>query len=148
MSKEKRIVDGEIALVPYYPNYATALLWYQDLDVCRQVDNRDGAYDLALLKQMYKYLNRKGNLYYIKYRNRLCGDVCLHPDGEINIVVAKPFQNRHIGRRVIGEIVRMAREMGIPQLHAEIYSFNAQSQRMFERAGFRRVKEERYELNL
>lgn len=84
-------------------------------------------------------------MYYIKYRNRLCGDVCLHPDGEINIVVAAPFQNRHIGRHVIGELVRMAKERGIPRLYAEIYSFNAQSQRMFERAGFKRV-EERYEL--
>ena len=47
-----------------------------------------------------------------------------------------------------GELVRMAKERGIPRLHAEIYSFNAQSQRMFESAGFRRVKEERYELEL
>ena len=101
-------MDGEIALVPYYPNYAAALPWYQDPALCRQVDNRDGVYDLELLKRMYNYLNRRGDLYYIKYRNRLCGDVCLHPDGEINIVVAAPFQNRHIGRRVIGELVRMA----------------------------------------
>lgn len=89
-------MDGEIALVPYYPNYAAALPWYQDPALCRQVDNRDGVYDLELLKRMYSYLNRRGDLYYIKYRNRLCGDVCLHPDGEINIVVAAPFQNRHI----------------------------------------------------
>ena len=141
VSREKRIADGEIALAPYSPNDAAALPWYQDPALCRQADNRDGGYDLELLKRMYSYLNRRGDLYYIKYRNRLCGDVCLHPDGEINIVVAAPFQNRHIGRRVIGELVRMAKEKGIPRLHAEIYSFNAQSQRMFERA-----EEERYEL--
>ena len=139
---------GRLPSSPYYPNYAAALPWYQAPALCRQVDNRDGVYDLELLKRMYSYLNRRGNLYYIKYRNRLCGDVCLHPDGEINIVVAAPFQNRHIGRRVIGELVRMAKERGIPRLYAEIYSFNAQSQRMFERAGFRRAEEERYELEL
>ena len=111
-------MDGEIALVPYYPNYAASLPWYQDPALCRQVDNRDGVYDLELLKRMYSYLNRRGDLYYIKYRNRLCGDVCLHPDGEINIVVAAPFQNRHIGRRVIGELIRMAKEKGIPRLYA------------------------------
>ena len=60
VSKEKRIVDGEIALVPYYPNYAAALPWYQDPALCRQVDNRDGVYDLELLKRMYSYLNRRG----------------------------------------------------------------------------------------
>ena len=36
-----RVVDEEISLVPYYPNEETALPWYQDLDVCRQVDNID-----------------------------------------------------------------------------------------------------------
>ena len=96
---ERRIVDGEITLVPYYPNYKASLPWYQDADVCKQVDNRNSVYDLKLLKAMYRYLNARGSLFYIKYRGRLCGDVCLHPDGEINIVVAKSFQNKHIGRR-------------------------------------------------
>ena len=103
---ERRIVDGEITLVPYDPNYKASLPWYQDADVCKQVDNRNSVYDLKLLKAMYRYLNARGSLFYIKYRGRLCGDVCLHPDGEINIVVAKSFQNKHIGRRVIGEIDR------------------------------------------
>lgn len=77
-------------------------------------DSRGGACDLERLKKMYNYLNRREDLYYIKYRNRLCGDVCLHPDGEINIAVAAPFQNR----RGMGELVRMAREKGVPRLYA------------------------------
>ena len=72
----------------------------------------------------------------------------MHPDGEINIVVAKNFQNRHIGRRVIGDIIQLAKEKGIRKLHAEIYAFNAQSQRMFEHVGFKRVDKERYEFIL
>ena len=143
-----RIVDKEITLVPYYPNYATALEWYQDMDLCKQVDNRDSVYDLDLLKRMYKYLNKHGDLYYIKYKNRLCGDVCLQPGGEINIVVAKPFQNKHIGRRVIGEIIQLAKEKNIQELHAEIYSFNTQSQRMFLSLGFEKVDEEHYVLSI
>lgn len=143
-----RTVDEEIELVKYYPNYKTALVWYQDLELCKQVDNRDTAYDLDLLKAMYKYLNQNGDLFYIKYKNRLCGDVCLQPDGEINIVVAKPFQDKHIGRRVIREIIRLAREKNIPEVYAEIYSFNTQSQRMFESIGFQRVEEEKYLLVL
>ncbi len=145
---ERRIVDDEITLVPYYPNYKASLPWYQDADVCKQVDSRDHVYDLKLLKAMYRYLDARGDLFYIKYRGRLCGDVCLHPDGEINIVVAKDFQNRHIGRRVIGELKKLAREKQIPKLHAEIYSFNTQSQRMFERAGFQKTGDELYELVL
>ena len=36
---EKRIVNEEIALIPYYPNYDAALEWYQDPELCRQVDS-------------------------------------------------------------------------------------------------------------
>ena len=145
---KNRIVDEEIMLVRYYPNYKTALAWYQDPDLCKQVDNRDAVYDLDLLKRMYKYLNRHGDLFYIKYKNRLCGDVCLQHSGEINIVIARPFQNKHIGRRVIKEIIRLAKEKQIPELHAEIYAFNTQSQRMFQSVGFEKVDSERYLLNV
>lgn len=145
---KNRVVDGEIQLIRYYPNYKTSLAWYQDPELCRQVDNRDTVYDPERLKAMYKYLNAKGDLFYIKYRNRLCGDVCLQPDGEINIVVAKSFQNKHIGRRVIAEIIRLADEKGIGELHAVIYSFNHQSRRMFESVGFRQTEEETYRLTL
>ena len=61
-----RIIDNELALVRYYPNYAASLAWYQDADVCKQVDNRDDVYDLKRLKAMYTYLNRTGDLFYIK----------------------------------------------------------------------------------
>ncbi len=143
---ENRTIDGEIQLVGYYPNYKTALEWYQDLELCKQVDNRDTVYDLELLKRMYKYLNLHGDLFYIKYKNRLCGDVCLQPSGEVNIVIAKPFQNKHIGRRVINEIIKLAKEKNIQELHAEIYSFNMQSQKMFESIGFKKVNDEQYVL--
>ena len=141
-------IDNEVKLVKYYPNYATALAWYQDPELCRQVDNRDEVYDMNLLKAMYKYLDKKGDLYYIKYKNRLCGDVCLQPDGEINIVVAKPFQNKHIGRRVVGKLIEIAKERNISELHAEIYAFNKQSQKMFESVGFKQTESERYVLVL
>ena len=145
---KNRIVDDEIVLVRYYPNYKTTLAWYQDLDLCKQVDNRDTAYDLELLKRMYRYLNKHGDLFYIKYKNRLCGDVCLQPSGEVNIVIAKPFQNKHIGRRVVNEIIQLAREKNMHDLQAVIYIFNTQSQKMFQSVGFKKIEDERYILTL
>ena len=145
---KNRIVDDEIVLVRYYPNYKTTLAWYQDLDLCKQVDNRDTAYDLELLKRMYNYLNKHGDLFYIKYKNRLCGDVCLQPSGEVNIVIAKPFQNKHIGRRVVNEIIQLAREKSLHELQAVIYIFNTQSQKMFQSVGFKKIDNERYILTL
>lgn len=141
-------IDAEITLVRYYPNYAVTLPWYQDPTLCKQVDNRDTGYDLERLKDMYRYLSKRGDLFYIKYHNRLCGDVCLQRNGDVNIVIAPAYQNRHIGRRVVRELIRMAREREMPELHAVIYPFNTQSQRMFQSVGFRPVGKELYTLTL
>lgn len=145
---EEKTVDGEITLVPYFPCYDTALAWYRDADVCRQVDNKDTLYDLPRLKAMYEYLKNRGDLYYIRYRGELCGDVCLQSNGEINIVIAKTFQNQHIGRRVVSALVRLAAEKGMPELFAVIYDFNVQSQKMFESVGFCRTEPEMYRFAL
>ena len=92
---KERIVDQETTLIPYYPNPEVALAWYQDLDVCKQVDNIDHAYDLDLLNSMYTYLSTHGDCYYIQYRGALVGDVSLRDNAEISIVVCKEYQNLH-----------------------------------------------------
>ena len=46
------------------------------------------------------------------------------------------------------EIIQLAKEKDIPQLHAEIYDFNTQSQKMFRSIGFRKVDNEQYILTL
>lgn len=137
-----RIVDPEITLIPYYPNSDVTLAWYQDPDVCRQVDNIDHPYSLELLNGMYTYLSTHGECYYIRYRGKLVGDVSLQDNTEISIVICKEYQNRHIGRRCIAEILALAKEKGMREVQAKIYSFNTQSQRMFEAAGFRKTADE------
>ena len=137
-------VEGNIRLVPYYPAYDTALAWYQDAQLCKQVDNRDFVYDLPLLKRMYHYLDTHGGLFYIEYRGVLCGDVSLRTTGELAIVICKEYQNKHIGRKVIEKMLEMARERGLAECFAHIYSFNTQSQKMFESIGFVLQDEERY----
>lgn len=92
-----RVVDEEISLMPYYPNEETALPWYQDPDVCRQVDNIDHVYTSERLNAMYKYLSTHGACYYISYRGVLVGDVSLRNSGELAIVICREYQNRHIG---------------------------------------------------
>ena len=53
---KEQIVDEEIRLIPYYRNDEASLPWYQDADVCKQVDDRDTPYDLELLHRMYDYM--------------------------------------------------------------------------------------------
>ena len=143
-----RIVDHEIVLVPYYPNPEAALAWYQDLDVCKQVDNIDHVYDLDLLNRMYTFLSTHGDCYYIKYHGQLVGDVSLRNNAEISIVVSKEYQNLHIGRRCVLNMLALAKEKGMKEVKAEIYSFNTQSQRMFESVGFHKTAEEWYSFRL
>ena len=141
----ERIIDNQIRLIPYYRNDAVSLPWYQDLDVCKQVDNRDTPYDVELLHRMYDYLSTRGDCYYIEYEDTLVGDVSLQNNAEIAIVVSKAFQNQHIGRRCVLEMINLAREKGMDRVKANIYSFNTQSQRMFLSVGFKKVDTEWYE---
>lgn len=145
---QERIVDNEIRLIPYYRNDEVSLSWYQDLDVCKQVDNRDKPYDIDLLHTMYDYLSSHGECYYIEYNGKFVGDVSLRDNEEVAIVVCKEYQNRHIGRRCVADMIALARSKGMQEIKANIYSFNTQSQKMFEALGFNKTAEEWYVYSL
>ena len=144
----ERTVDDEIKLIPYYRNDEVSLPWYQDLDVCKQVDNRDEPYTLVRLHNMYDFLSSHGKCYYIEYQGILVGDISLCDNGEIAIVVCKEYQNRHIGRRCVTEMLKLAKETGMTEVRANIYSFNKQSQSIFLSVGFRKIDREWYEYRL
>lgn len=141
----ERIIDSELKLIPYYRNDAVSLPWYQNPDVCKQVDNRDAPYDLELLHRMYDYLSTHGDCYYIEYNGELVGDISLEANAEIAIVVRKESQNQHIGRRCVADMLKLAKEKGMDQVKANIYAFNTQSQHMFLSLGFKQPPPEWYE---
>ena len=144
---EARIIDNELKLIPYYENYEVTLEWYQDLDLCKQVDNINYPYTLERLQRMYTYLSTHGHCYYIQYQSQLVGDITLKDD-EISIVICKEYQNRHIGKRCVENIIKLANEKGLHQVKAQIYSFNLQSQKMFKSLGFRMLEKDWYILKL
>lgn len=144
----ERIIDDEIKLIPYYRNDTVSLPWYQDLDVCKQVDNRDTPYTLETLHTMYDYLSAHGECYYIEYKGVLVGDVSILDNGDLAIVICKEYQNQHIGRRCIMDMLKRAREKNMTTLKANIYSFNEQSKRMFLTIGFKQVADEWYEYKI
>lgn len=94
---------------------------------------------------MYDYLCSNGDCYYIEYEGELVGDVSLRENGEIAIVVCKEYQNRHIGRRCVLDMLKLAKEKEMDKVNANIYSFNKQSQSMFQSVGFVKTEEEWYE---
>ncbi len=140
-----RIIDDDITLIPYYRNDEESFPWYQDLDVCKQVDNIDHTYDIDTLHAMYDFLSSHGNCYYIQYQGKLVGDVSLRDNAELAIVVCKEYQNKHIGRKCILDMIELAKEKGMDKVKANIYSFNTQSQRMFESVGFVKTGDEWFE---
>lgn len=144
---KKRKIDEEISLIPYYPNEEVTLKWYQDPVLCKQVDNIDFVYTPERLRAMYSYLSSHGECYYIEYKGVLVGDITLKED-EISIVVSKEYQNRHIGRRCVKNIMELAKEKNLSFVKAQIYDFNKQSQKMFMSLGFELVKDDWYEADL
>ncbi len=143
---KKRIIDDKLVLVPYYPAYETALEWYQDPGLCKQVDNIDFVYSLDRLQRMYEYLSAHGDCFYIEYDSVLFGDITLKDDGEISIVICREYQNKHLGRRCAENIIMLAKEKGMKIVTAQIYSFNEQSWRMFTAIGFKKGENDRYYL--
>ena len=141
----RRIIDESISLIPYYRNDEVSLPWYQDPDVCKQVDNIDFVYDVKRLHAMYDYLDAHGSCYYIRYEGTLIGDVSLCDNGELAIVICKEYQNHHIGRKCIMNMIELAREKGMEKVRAKIYSFNLQSLSMVQSLGFEKVAGEWYE---
>ena len=83
---QKRIIDKDITLLPYYPNAEVSLAWYQDPDVCKQVDNIDHVYDLELLNRMYDFLSTHGDCYYIEYQGKLVGDIDFMENGMTELI--------------------------------------------------------------
>ena len=143
-----RTIDNDIKLIPYYRNDEASFPWYQDPDVCKQVDNIDHVYDLETLHRMYDYLSAHGDCYYIEYQGVLVGDVSLRENREVAIVICKEYQNRHIGRKCVADMLKLAKEKGYDKVVATIYPFNEQSKSMFRTLGFKQTGEEEYELIL
>lgn len=144
----ERAVDDDIRLVPYYRSDEVSLPWYQDPELCKQVDNIDHVYDLERLHNMYDYLNSHGVCFFIEYQGKLVGDISLGDNGEISAVVCREYQNRRIGRRCVAEILKLAREKGMDRVKAQIYSFNEQSRQMFTSMGFVKTDGDWYEYML
>lgn len=99
---------------------------------------------MELLQAMYTYLSTHGDCFYIQFKGMLVGDVTLRDNNEVCIVVCKAYQNKHIGRRCIQSMIDLARQKRIDEIKANIYSFNAQSRRMFESLGFVPIADEWY----
>ncbi len=136
-------IDTALRLRKYSDDCSFALKWYQDEETLLLVDGKNTPYDMKRLYQMYHYLQKQGEVYFIEYQPDACaefvpiGDVTFGKD-DIPIVIGdRTLRGKGIGKRVIQALIDRAKSFGFPSLRvADIYDYNIGSQRLFESCGF------------
>lgn len=135
-------VDQDLRLRRFDGKFEFAFNWYQDEETVYLVDSARKKYSRELLEDMYTYLDRQGELYFIEVRTDHgfvpIGDVTFSRDDMPIVIGERAYRGKGIGRKVIRALVQRAKALGYKKLHVhEIYSFNAASRRCFESLGFR-----------
>ncbi|MBE6928126.1 MAG: GNAT family N-acetyltransferase [Ruminococcaceae bacterium] len=136
------LIDETLRLRRFDGNYDFAFEWYQDHETVRLVDGKTESYSYEKLTNMYNFLNRKGELYYIEVNEdgkwKPIGDVTFWQE-DMPIVIADPkYRRKGIGRKIILALVQRGRDLGYDRLFVEeIYDWNEASKRCFESVGFR-----------
>ncbi len=142
------LISDDLYLTKYFPAHNISLNWYRDKETVKMVDNSDTIYDLDLLKKMYNYLDKNGDLFYIVYDNKLIGDCAIFDDNMVAIVISKEYREMGIGHRVLEALIEIGEEKNLPYLKAEIYDFNEISKKLFLKNGFKSLGDNYYKLSL
>lgn len=153
-------ISPGLRLRKYDGNYEIFLPGYQDPVVYQ---NSEGIFDesripdLDYMKRMCSYLSRVGEMYYIEAEeNGLfvpIGDVTVKPENPPIAIWKAEYRGCGVGTRVMRVVIDRLRTLGYEKITGStVYRWNTASQKMHEKLGFRRVKEEGddfyYELNL
>lgn len=150
-------IDDSLRLRRFDGPFDFALAWYQDPETVRLVDGKEQPYTPQRLADMYRYLDRHGELYFIEVleggRYVPIGDVTFWREDMPIVIGDRTRRGLHVGRQVVAALVERARALGYAELYVdEIYDFNPGSKKCFESVGFRPYekteKGERYRLVL
>lgn len=118
-----------------------AFEWYQDEETVYLVDGVRRPYTRETLGNMYHYLEKQGELYFIEVleeRWKPIGDVTFWKEDMPIVIGDRNYRDRGIGRQVIAALVQRGRSLGYDTLRVnEIYDWNPASRKCFESTGFR-----------
>ncbi len=134
-------IDDTLRLRKFDDCFDFAFDWYQDEELVYLVDGVRRPYSRETLRNMYHYLDKQGELYFIEVLEenwRPVGDVCFWKE-DMPIVIGDPaYRRKGIGRKVIAALIDRGRKLGYDRLVVnEIYDYNHTSRKCFESAGFR-----------
>ena len=115
--------------------------WYQDAETVYLVDGVRRPYSRETLSNMYHYLEKQGELYFIEVLDgawKPIGDVCFWQRDLPIVIGDRDYRGKGIGKKVIAALIRRGRELGYETLEVgEIYEYNIGSRKCFESLGFR-----------
>ena len=151
------VIEDGLRLRKFDDHFDFAFDWYQDEETVYLVDVVKRPYSRETLANMYHYLEKHGELYFIEIKEngifRPVGDVCFWQE-DLPVVIGVPqYRGRGIGRKVISALIGRGRTLGYDTLRVgEIYEYNVGSRKCFESLGFRAYekteKGNRFLLNL
>ena len=138
------IVSSDLRLRPLTEeDYQLALEWYSNDNILWYSENRKEPYKLEDIQRMYQYLNKKGQVYVIEYKEdqwEPIGDVTLAEDTMPMVIIPK-YQGKGIGSIIIKRLIDEAKRLGYKKLALSgIYLYNIPSQKMYGKCGFREVR--------
>lgn len=147
-NQNKIAISDGLYLTKYFPAYNVSLNWYLDKETVKMLDNSDTLYDLDQLKNMYDYLDKNGDLFYIVYEGKLIGDCAIFDDNMLAIVISKEHRGKKIANKVLQKLISYGKEKNLVYLNAEIYEFNTVSRNLFAKHGFNKIGNNIYSLSL
>lgn len=139
-----REIDENIMLVPYDELRSQTLIWYADPDIQWLVNKTKKPDPKEKIENMYRWQKQNGELYYIEYHEKekmsTIGDVWLSDDN-FAIVLAKGYQNKGIGTRIIKYFLNELKTSGKKELLVdEVYRWNEGSNKLFQKLGFEHIQ--------
>ena len=149
-------IEENLRLRKFDDCFDFAFTWYQDVETVYLVDGVRKPYSREKLSNMYHYLDKQGELYFIEVLEGQwmpIGDVCFRQNDLPIVIGDRAYRGRGIGKKVITALIARGRELGYGTLEVgEIYEYNTGSRKCFESLGYRAVekteKGKRYELRL
>lgn len=121
-----------------------AIPWYADQEVlCFSEGPGVQAFDRIRIEKMYRWLSDRGHVFVIEVFDetwRSVGDAALC-EALMPIVIGDvKYRNRGVGSQALQLLIEAARSRGWTKLVAhKIFSYNARSMKLFEKAGFVRT---------
>jgi len=150
-------IESGLRLRRFDDRFDFAFAWYQDEEMVYLVDGVRRPYSRETLSNMYHYLDRQGELYFIEVLEKNIwkpiGDVCFWQEDLPIVIGDRDHRGKGIGKKVIAALIQRGRELGYDSLGVgEIYEYNIGSRKCFESLGFRACekteKGSRYQLKI